>query len=150
MKKKKSNPKSSPIKKIKTKTIKKPLTSSSSSSPPSLNNKTHVKISDLKKTTSLHIDSIKCAENVKFLFIYDFVAQNQACEQSMVEAEKDFKKMINHISETHDTMEASYADVIAEAQAQATRLCKTTISELKQSVEKAIDTLRTHYGTAST
>ncbi|GJW47589.1 hypothetical protein Tco_0079235 [Tanacetum coccineum] len=48
-------------------------------------------------------------------------AQNQACEQSMVEAEKDFKKMIDHISETHDKMEGSYADVIAEAQAQATR-----------------------------
>ncbi|GKA68202.1 hypothetical protein Tco_0768119 [Tanacetum coccineum] len=77
-------------------------------------------------------------------------AQNQACEQSMVEAEKDFKKMIDHISETHDTMEASFTDVIAEAQAQATRLCKTTIPELKQSVEKAIDTLRTHYVAAST
>ncbi|GJX90163.1 hypothetical protein Tco_0343489, partial [Tanacetum coccineum] len=48
-------------------------------------------------------------------------AQNQACEQSMVEAEKDFKKMIDHISETHDTMGASYTDVIAEAQAQAAR-----------------------------
>ncbi|PWA62708.1 hypothetical protein CTI12_AA347360 [Artemisia annua] len=48
-------------------------------------------------------------------------AQNQACEQSMVEAEKDFKKMIDHISETCDTMEASYMDVIAEAQARATR-----------------------------
>nr|GEW47384.1 hypothetical protein [Tanacetum cinerariifolium] len=154
--KKKSNRKSSPI--IKTKTIKKPLTSSSPS--PSLN-KTRVKISDLKKTTSLHIDSIK--RNIDSCYsdlLKDmdashtrlqkrFEAQNQACEQSMVEAEKDFKKMINHISETHDTMEASYADVIAEAQAQATRLCKTTIPELKQSVEKAIDTLRTHYGTAS-
>ncbi|GKC06235.1 hypothetical protein Tco_0997845, partial [Tanacetum coccineum] len=53
MKKKKSNRKSSPIK---TKTIKKPLTSSSS--PPSLN-KTRGTITDLKKTTSLHIDSIK-------------------------------------------------------------------------------------------
>ncbi|GJR38707.1 hypothetical protein Tco_1214391 [Tanacetum coccineum] len=52
-KKKKSNRKSSPIK---TKTIKKRLTSSSS---PSLINETRVKISDLKKTTSLHIDSIK-------------------------------------------------------------------------------------------
>ena len=36
-------------------------------------------------------------------------AQNQACEQSMVEAEKDFKKMIDHISETHDTVEVSFA-----------------------------------------
>ncbi|GKE18342.1 hypothetical protein Tco_1425919, partial [Tanacetum coccineum] len=53
MKKKKSNRKPSPI--IKTKTIKKPLTSSS----PSLNNKTRATITDLKKTTSLHIDSIK-------------------------------------------------------------------------------------------
>ncbi|GKE78585.1 hypothetical protein Tco_1544705, partial [Tanacetum coccineum] len=104
-------------------------------------------------------------------------AQSQACEQSMVEAEKDFKKMIGHMSETRETMEvssalmsvlkafrlysnsnvshdclfqASYMDVLAEAQARATRLCKTTIPELKQSVEKAIDTLRTHYVAAST
>nr|GEZ91284.1 Gag-Pol polyprotein [Tanacetum cinerariifolium] len=112
--KKKSNRKSSPI--IKTKTIKKPLTSSSPSPSPSLN-KTRVKISDLNKTTSLHIDSIK--RNIDSCYsdlLKDmdashtrlqkrFQAQKQACEQSMVEAEKDFKKMINHISETHDTTE---------------------------------------------
>ncbi|PWA70855.1 hypothetical protein CTI12_AA285890 [Artemisia annua] len=148
--KKKSNRKSSaPSPIIKTK----PLTSS----PSSLN-----KISDLKKTTSLHIDSIKrnidcCySDLLKDMDVSHirlqkrFQAQNQACEQSMVEAEMDFKKMIDLISETRDTMEASYMDVIAEAQAQATRLRKTTIPELKQSVEKAIDTIRTHYGAAST
>nr|GFA07942.1 ribonuclease H-like domain-containing protein [Tanacetum cinerariifolium] len=48
-------------------------------------------------------------------------AQSQACEQSTVEAEKDFKKMIGHMSKPHETMEASYMDVLAEAQARATR-----------------------------
>ncbi|GKD93416.1 hypothetical protein Tco_1373253, partial [Tanacetum coccineum] len=51
----------------------------------------------------------------------NFMAQSQACEQSMVEAEKDFKKMIGQMSETHETMEASYMDVLAEAQTRATR-----------------------------
>nr|GEX08407.1 ribonuclease H-like domain-containing protein [Tanacetum cinerariifolium] len=51
----------------------------------------------------------------------NYKAQSQACEQSMVEAEKDFKKMIGHMSEPHETMEASYMDVLAEAQARATR-----------------------------
>ncbi|GKD79661.1 hypothetical protein Tco_1342282, partial [Tanacetum coccineum] len=79
-----------------------------------------------------------------------YKAQSQACKLSMVEAEKDFKKMIGHMSETHETMEASYMDVLAEAQARATRLGTTTIPELEQSVEKAIDTLRNHYVAAST
>nr|GEX20839.1 L10-interacting MYB domain-containing protein-like [Tanacetum cinerariifolium] len=57
-------------------------------------------------------------------------AQNQACEQSMVEAEKDLKKMIDHISKTHDTMGASYMNVKAEAQAQATRFRAFAISSL--------------------
>nr|GEZ52434.1 hypothetical protein [Tanacetum cinerariifolium] len=35
--------------------------------------------------------------------------QSQACEQSMVEAEKDFKKMIGHMSEPHETMEVRFA-----------------------------------------
>nr|GEZ48716.1 ribonuclease H-like domain-containing protein [Tanacetum cinerariifolium] len=37
------------------------------------------------------------------------LAQSQACEQSMVEAEKDCKKMIGHMSEPHETMEVSFA-----------------------------------------
>nr|GEV01415.1 hypothetical protein [Tanacetum cinerariifolium] len=53
-------------------------------------------------------------------------AQSQACEQSMVEAEKDFKKMIGHMSEPHETMEASYMDVLAEPQARATGCTKGT------------------------
>ncbi|GJZ83769.1 hypothetical protein Tco_0648942 [Tanacetum coccineum] len=124
--------------------------------------------------------SLKICGNTGFvpnMTNYKLSAQSQAREQSMVEAEKDFKKMIGHMSETHETMEvssalmsvlkafrlysnsnvsqdcmfqASYMDVLAEAQARATRLGTTTIPELEQSVEKAIDTLRTHYVAALT
>ncbi|KAJ0427990.1 hypothetical protein HanRHA438_Chr17g0797221 [Helianthus annuus] len=96
----------------------------------------------------------------------------------MNEAEKEFKKLTERISETHDTMQvvfkfyasisgpfssglrkfhihektiffqASYMELMAETQANTNRVCKTTIPELLQSVDKAIDTLRTRYGIA--
>lgn len=34
--------------------------------------------------------------------------QNQACEQTMSEVEKDFKKMIDHMTQTHDAMEVGF------------------------------------------
>ncbi|KAJ0666519.1 hypothetical protein HanPI659440_Chr17g0667691 [Helianthus annuus] len=66
----------------------------------------------------------------------------------MNEAEKEFKKLTERISETHDTMQASYMELMAETQANTNRVCKTTIPELLQSVDKALDTLRTRYGIA--
>ncbi|PWA62706.1 ribonuclease H-like domain-containing protein [Artemisia annua] len=82
-------------------------------------------ISCLYASSELHLLFLKVIKLIDIVFLRNreqrFYAQNQACEQSMVEAEKDFKKMIDHISETHDTVKASYTDVIAEAQARATR-----------------------------
>ncbi|KAI3692316.1 hypothetical protein L6452_32130 [Arctium lappa] len=124
-------------------------------------NKAHSRIADLKEMASSRIDSIKRKIDCSYIDILKdmeashsrlhkrYKVQNQSCEQSMNEAEKDFEKMIDHLRETHDTMEASYMDLIAEAQARATRLCKTTFPELSQSVEKAIDELRNRYGAAS-
>ncbi|KAI3505585.1 hypothetical protein L1887_27718 [Cichorium endivia] len=124
--------------------------------------KTSNSIADLKKMTLSRIDSIKRQIDCSYSDVLKdmevshsrlqkrYKAENQACEQTMQEVEKDFKKMIDHMSHTHDAMEASYTNLIAEAQARATRLCKTRIPELSQSVDKAIDALRSHYGVATT
>ncbi|MFS8030622.1 hypothetical protein Hanom_Chr17g01536211 [Helianthus anomalus] len=117
-------------------------------------------ISDLKQMTSSNVDSLKRHVDFSHSEILKdmeashsrlhkrFKIQNQTCQETMNEAEKEFKKLTERISETHDTMQASYMELMAETQANANRVCKTTIPELLQSVDKAIDTLRTRYGIA--
>ncbi|XP_071737325.1 uncharacterized protein [Rutidosis leptorrhynchoides] len=124
--------------------------------------KTRNRIADLKEIASSHVDSIKRQIDCSYSDLLKdieasysrlqkrYKVQNQACAQSMEETAKDFKKVMDHMSRTHDTMEASYMDIIAKAESRATRICNTSIPELKQSVEKAIDQLRSHYAAAST
>ncbi|CAL5429349.1 unnamed protein product [Camellia sinensis] len=75
--------------------------------------------------------------------------QTQACQQVTDEAEKEYKKMSERISESREAMKASYLGFLAEAQASASRACKTSIPELSQSFEKALDVLRSRYGISS-
>nr|XP_043630969.1 uncharacterized protein LOC122602338 [Erigeron canadensis] len=129
---------------------------------PASMSKSLIRIPDLRNIASSHIDSLKrqidCSYSdllAEFDVPYSrlqkrYKAQNQACKESMAEAEKDFKKVIDHMSKTHGTLEVSYKELIGGAQARATHLSNTSIPELKQSVEKAIDTLRSHYGAVST
>ncbi|KAK1438227.1 hypothetical protein QVD17_04033 [Tagetes erecta] len=117
-------------------------------------------ISDLKEMASSNVDSIKRhvdfshSEILKDMEAYHsrlhkrFKIQNQSCQETMNEVEKEFKKMNDQISEHYDGMQASYMELIAETQANSNRVCKTTIPELMQSVDKAIDSLRTRYGIA--
>ncbi|CAA6667077.1 unnamed protein product [Spirodela intermedia] len=60
------------------------------------------------------------------------------------EVEKDYRKMSERITENMELMKASYTELITEAQASAS-LCKVTILELAQSLEKEIDSLRSRY-----
>ncbi|XP_071692769.1 uncharacterized protein [Rutidosis leptorrhynchoides] len=117
-------------------------------------------VADLKEMTSSNVDSIKRhldfshSEILKDIeashsrLYKRYKIQNQACQQIINEAEKEFKKMNDKIKETLDTMQASYKELIAESQASSNRLCKTTIPELLQSVDKAVDALRSRYGVA--
>ncbi|KVH95567.1 uncharacterized protein LOC112528578 [Cynara cardunculus var. scolymus] len=119
-------------------------------------------LADLKEMTSSNVDSIKRHLDFSHSAILKDVEashsrlhkrykiQNQTCQQTMNEAEKEFKKMNDRIKETHDAMQASYMELIAESQASTNRVCKTTIPELLQSVDRAIDALRNRYGIAST
>lgn len=75
--------------------------------------------------------------------------QSQGCQQAMDEAEKDYKKLSERITESREAMKASYEEFMAEAQATASRVCKTSINELSQKYEKAIDSLRNRHGISS-
>ncbi|CAM8876292.1 unnamed protein product [Rhodiola kirilowii] len=119
-------------------------------------------ISEVKELASAEMESIKRtvdrshAEIVKeFESSYSrlnkrFKMQMQRCQQVMDEADKDYKKMSERITETQDAMKASYAEFMAEAQASASRVCKTSIPELSQSLKRAIDGLQSRYGITST
>uniref|UniRef100_A0A0A8YNY0 Uncharacterized protein n=1 Tax=Arundo donax TaxID=35708 RepID=A0A0A8YNY0_ARUDO len=51
----------------------------------------------------------------------------------------------DNIKESSDMVEAKYKQIMAEAQSFMTRVCKVTIPEMTESVEKAIDGLSSHY-----
>ncbi|KAJ8424142.1 hypothetical protein Cgig2_030828 [Carnegiea gigantea] len=68
--------------------------------------------------------------------------QTQACQQMMDAIDKEFKKMSERITESCEAMKGSYAEFIVEAQTTTARVCKTFIPEKVQSLEKAIDALR--------
>uniref|UniRef100_A0A7N0UX04 Uncharacterized protein n=1 Tax=Kalanchoe fedtschenkoi TaxID=63787 RepID=A0A7N0UX04_KALFE len=116
-------------------------------------------ISDVKELAAAEMESIKRTVDRSHAEIMKefeaslsrlnkrFKMQMQTCQQVMDEAEKDYKKMSERITETQDAMKASYAEFIAEAQASASRACKTSIPELSQSVKKSIDGLQSRYGT---
>ncbi|KAK6947325.1 hypothetical protein RJ641_000798 [Dillenia turbinata] len=131
-------------------------------SPQSLNLKSLNSISDLKDLASFRLDSLKRHldhSHSEILKDIDschsrlhkrFKIQTQACQQVVDEAENEYKKMLERIKESQDAMKASYSELISEVQASAARVCKTTIPELLQSFEKAIDALRSRFGIAPT
>ncbi|KAB1216286.1 hypothetical protein CJ030_MR4G026704 [Morella rubra] len=124
--------------------------------------KTLSSISDLKDLASSRLDHLKRhidhshSEILKDLDASQsrlhkrFKLQTQGCQQVIDEAEKEYKKMLERISESREAMKASYAEFIADAQVSASRACKTSITELSQSCEKAIDGLRSRFGIPST
>ncbi|XP_058223818.1 uncharacterized protein LOC131333359 isoform X2 [Rhododendron vialii] len=124
-----------------------------------LNMKSLGTISDLKEMAASLLDSIKHqldrshAEIVKDLEASQSRLhkrfKTQACQQVVDEAEKEHKKISDRISESREAMKASYLKFLAEAQASASRVCKTSIPELSQSFEKSLDVLRSRYGISS-
>ncbi|KAI9401502.1 hypothetical protein POPTR_001G132232v4 [Populus trichocarpa] len=132
-----------------------------SSPPPSLD-KTLASISDLKELASSRFDDIKSrlidrshSEIIKDLeashsrLHKHFKIQSQTCQQMMDESEKDFKKMTERVTETTEAMKETYTEFMAEAQATASRVCKTTIPELAKSLEKSIGDLQSRFGIPS-
>ncbi|XAR70724.1 hypothetical protein NMG60_11027686 [Bertholletia excelsa] len=119
-------------------------------------------ISELKETATSRLESIRrqldCSHNEILKDIESSQSrlhkrlkiQTLACQQVMDEAQKEYKKISDQISETREAMKASYMEILAEAQASASRVCKTSIPELSHSFEKALDILRSRYGIPST
>lgn len=132
-------------------------------SPPKVQNqKTLTSISDLRDFASSRLDDVKRnliershSEILKDLEASQsrlnkrFKIQTQACQQVMDEAEKEYKKMSERINSSREAMKSSYEEFIADGQATASRVCKTSISELSKSFEKGIDDLRSRFGTSA-
>ncbi|CAJ2647009.1 unnamed protein product [Trifolium pratense] len=130
-------------------------------SPPRTTHKAPTNISDLKSLASSSIDELKRridrshSEILKDLEASHsrlhkrFKMQSQGCQQAMDEAEKDYKKLSERITESREAMKASYEEFMVEAQATAARACKTSIAELSQKYEKTIDSLRDRHGISS-
>ncbi|XP_028795728.1 uncharacterized protein LOC114751239 [Neltuma alba] len=76
--------------------------------------------------------------------------QTQSCQQMMDEADKEYKKVSERIAENQELMKASYKEFVADAQISASRACKTSVANLSQSFDKAIDSLRNRFGISST
>ncbi|TKY70132.1 hypothetical protein E2542_SST06419 [Spatholobus suberectus] len=107
-------------------------------------------VGDLKRRIDLsHSEILKDLEASHSRLHKRFKMQTPAYQQVMDEAEKEYKKVSERITECRDAMKASYEEFMAEAQASASRACKTSIVELSQSFEKAIDSLRNRYGISS-
>ncbi|GAV86489.1 LOW QUALITY PROTEIN: hypothetical protein CFOL_v3_29919, partial [Cephalotus follicularis] len=115
------------------KSNKKPIAKATAvcNSPPS--HKTLTSISDLRDLASSHDDikrniiDLSHSEILKDLEASHsrlrkrFKIQTQACQQVMDETEKDYKKMSEQICESLEGMKASYAELMAGAQATASR-----------------------------
>ncbi|KAI3904373.1 hypothetical protein MKW98_014553 [Papaver atlanticum] len=131
------------------------------STPPPSNQITSSTILDLKNQVTSSTDSIKRnldlshSEILKEFEAYQsrlskrFKIHTQTCQQVVNEVEKEHKKMSDRITESMDVMKASYSEFIKESQASAARICKTSIPELTQSLEKSIKSLRIRYGVTS-
>ncbi|CAK8540253.1 unnamed protein product [Lathyrus sativus] len=130
-------------------------------SPPRSSHKAPNNISDLKRLASSSINDLKRridrshSEILKDLEASHsrlhkrFKMQSQGCQQATEEAEKDYKKLSERITESRDAMKASYEEFMVDAQATASRACKTSITELSQKFEKAIDSIRNRHGITS-
>ncbi|KAG9452858.1 hypothetical protein H6P81_005762 [Aristolochia fimbriata] len=114
-------------------------------------------IADVKDLASSHADSIKRhleLSHSKVLRDIDayacriskrFKIQIQECQQLMDEADREQKNLDERIHQNMTEMKASYAEFISDTQATASRVCKVSITELRQSAERAIESLRSRY-----
>ncbi|XP_071721846.1 uncharacterized protein [Rutidosis leptorrhynchoides] len=96
-----------------------------------------------------HLEILKELESSVSRLHKRFKIQTQTSQQLMDEAEKDYAKLSERISESQEAMKASYAEFMTDAQASTSRLLKTSIPELSKSLEKAVDALQSRYGVRS-
>ncbi|KAL5550813.1 hypothetical protein UlMin_000989 [Ulmus minor] len=128
---------------------------------PSRPSKTLGSISDLKEMASSHLDDLKRHIDRSHTEILKEIdasycrlhkrvkIQNQSCQQVSDETEKEYKKMSERISETQEALMNSYVEFMVDVQASTSHACKSSITKLTQSAEKAVDGLRSRYGISS-
>ncbi|KAK3435244.1 hypothetical protein EUGRSUZ_D02601 [Eucalyptus grandis] len=78
-----------------------------------------------------------------------FKKHAQAIQQVADEADKEYKMISEQINETRKAMKATFVGFMDGAQASTSHVCKTSIPELSQSFDKAINALRSHLGVSA-
>ncbi|XP_012075078.1 uncharacterized protein LOC105636423 isoform X2 [Jatropha curcas] len=117
--------------------------------------KTIASISDLKDMSSSRLHHVKSnlIDHSHSEILKDLEAFHSRLHKRfkvMDEAENDFKEMSEQINESCEAMKESYEELLADARATSSRLCKTTIPELARSCDKAIGNLQSRFGIPST
>ncbi|XP_030454239.2 uncharacterized protein LOC115675638 [Syzygium oleosum] len=78
-----------------------------------------------------------------------FEIHAQAIQQVTDEVDKEYKKIYEQINETRKAMKATFVEFMDDAQTSTSHVCKTSIPELSQSFDKAIDVLRNRLGVSA-
>ncbi|GLJ07085.1 hypothetical protein SUGI_0057580 [Cryptomeria japonica] len=65
--------------------------------------------------------------------------------QRAEEADRDYKKLCGRLSEDFEEIQATFTEIIAEAQSSDSRLCKTSFLEILNSTEKSLEGLCSRY-----
>ncbi|KAI6701839.1 hypothetical protein NL676_010975 [Syzygium grande] len=78
-----------------------------------------------------------------------FEIHAQAIQQVTDEVDKEYKKIYEQIKETRKAMKATFVEFMDDAQTSTSHVCKTSILELLQSFDKAIDVLRNRLGVSA-
>ncbi|GLJ19377.1 hypothetical protein SUGI_0349090 [Cryptomeria japonica] len=65
--------------------------------------------------------------------------------QRAEEAYREYKKLCGRLSEDFEEIQATFTELIAEAQSSGSHLCKTSFPEILNSAEKSLEGLRSRY-----
>ncbi|XP_030535431.2 uncharacterized protein LOC115744408 [Rhodamnia argentea] len=128
---------------------------------PSPASKSLTSIGDLKDFASSQLDDLKRRLNRSHSGISKEVEAShshlhkrskmhaQAIQQVTDEVDKEYKKICGQMYESRKAMKVTFAEVMEDAQTSTSHVCKTSIPELSQSFDKAIDVLRNHLGVST-
>ncbi|KMZ67365.1 Kinesin-like [Zostera marina] len=92
-----------------------------------------------------HSETLKEFESSTMRITKRFKIHSQSCAQLCDEVDIEYKKISDRIIENTDLLKSSYLEIIKDAQASASRVCKVSIPELAQSFENAIEALHNRY-----
>ncbi|CAO2189559.1 unnamed protein product [Urochloa humidicola] len=103
-----------------------------------------------RRLDALHGDSVRDLEASHSRLSKRVKMQTHGCLQLAEDADKEYKRVADKITERTEVVKNSYKKFVAEVQASTSRVCKVTVTEMAKSAERAIDGLRSRYNISAT